>query len=224
MKRLPIYIILLALMVLSCSEKKTAATSQPIDTIPMMVMQIQKCSRLYATEMRLHKIITHDDSKRLSGTFLNKDFSIDLPLGKRKVAIPIDATVKAYIDFADFSERNVKKHGDKVEIILPDPRLTLTSTKINHEEVKQYVALTRGNFTDEELTSYERQGREAVIRDLPQLQIFEMARNSAARTLIPIIMQMGYKEQDITITFRKKFTLDDIPAIIDKTTVEHANQ
>lgn len=209
---------------LSCSQKKTATPSQPIDTIPMMVMQIQKCSRLYATEMRLHKIITHDDSKRLSGTFLNKDFSIDLPLGKRKVAIPIDATVKAYIDFADFSERNVKKHGDKVEIILPDPRLTLTSTKINHEEVKQYVALTRGNFTDEELTSYERQGREAVIRDLPQLQIFEMARNSAARTLIPIIVQMGYKEQDITITFRKKFTLDDIPAIIDKTTVEHANQ
>lgn len=207
----------------SCSRHKTEQETVTIDTIPMMVMQIQKCSKLYTAEYKVHKIITHDDKMKLNGSFMKKDFSINLPLGSRKIAIPMDATLKAYIDFADFNEDNVKRQGDKIEIILPDPHITLTSTRINHDEIKQYVALTRSRFSDEELSSYERQGREAIIKDIPSMGMMDMARESAARTLIPMIEQMGFEESNITISFRKHYTLNDIKSLLDKTTIEHGN-
>jgi hypothetical protein len=207
----------------SCSRHKTEQETVTIDTIPMMVMQIQKCSKLYTAEYKVHKIITHDDKMKLNGSFMKKDFSINLPLGSRKIAIPMDATLKAYIDFADFNEDNVKRQGDKIEIILPDPHVTLTSTRINHDEIKQYVALTRSRFSDEELSSYERQGREAIIKDIPSMGMMDMARESAARTLIPMIEQMGFEESNITVSFRKHYTLNDIKSLLDKTTIEHGN-
>lgn len=220
-----LHLILFSIFMLccSCSRHKTEQETVTIDTIPMMVMQIQKCSKLYTAEYKVHKIITHDDKMKLNGSFMKKDFSINLPLGSRKIAIPMDATLKAYIDFADFNEDNVKRQGNKIEIILPDPHVTLTSTRINHDEIKQYVALTRSRFSDEELSSYERQGREAIIKDIPSMGMMDMARESAARTLIPMIEQMGFEESNITISFRKHYTLNDIKSLLDKTTIEHGN-
>lgn len=221
--RLQLILFSIFMLCCSCSRYKTEQETVTIDTIPMMVMQIQKCSKLYTAEYKVHKIITHDDKMKLNGSFMKKDFSINLPLGSRKIAIPMDATLKAYIDFADFNEDNVKRQGDKIEIILPDPHVTLTSTRINHDEIKQYVALTRSRFSDEELSSYERQGREAIIKDIPSMGMMDMARESAARTLIPMIEQMGFEESNITISFRKHYTLNDIKSLLDKTTIEHGN-
>lgn len=216
--------IVYAVVLGACTHKKTAPPIAPTDTIPTMVMQIQKCSKLYTAEYRVHKIVTHDDRMKLNGSFMKKDFSIDLPLGSRKIAIPMDATLKAYIDFSGFDKKNIRKHGQKIEIILPDPKVTLTSTRINHEEIKQYVALTRSKFTDEELTNYEQQGRQAIINTIPSMGIIDMARESAARTLIPMIQQMGYKEEDITVSFRKQYSINDIRTLLDKTTIEHGNK
>lgn len=221
--RLQLILFSIFMLCCSCSRHKTEQETVTIDTIPMMVMQIQKCSKLYTAEYKVHKIITHDDKMKLNGSFMKKDFSINLPLGSRKIAIPMDATLKAYIDFADFNEDNVKRQGDKIEIILPDPHVTLTSTRINHDEIKQYVALTRSRFSDEELSSYERQGREAIIKDIPSMGMMDMARESAARTLIPMIEQMGFEESNITISFRKHYTLNDIKSLLDKMTIEHGN-
>lgn len=221
--RLQLILFSIFMLCCSCSRHKTEQETVTIDTIPMMVMQIQKCSKLYTAEYKVHKIITHDDKMKLNGSFMKKDFSINLPLGSRKIAIPMDATLKAYIDFADFNEDNVKRQGDKIEIILPDPHVTLTSTRINHDEIKQYVAFTRSRFSDEELSSYERQGREAIIKDIPSMGMMDMARESAARTLIPMIEQMGFEESNITISFRKHYTLNDIKSLLDKTTIEHGN-
>ena len=221
--RLQLILFSIFMLCCSCSRHKTEQETVNIDTIPMMVMQIQKCSKLYTAEYKVHKIITHDDKMKLNGSFMKKGFSINLPLGSRKIAIPMDATLKAYIDFADFNKDNVKRQGDKIEIILPDPHVTLTSTRINHDEIKQYVALTRSRFSDEELSSYERQGREAIIKDIPSMGMMDMARESAARTLIPMIEQMGFEESNITISFRKHYTLNDIKSLLDKTTIEHGN-
>ena len=117
----------------ACSKKQpTEEKANVIDTIPVMVMQIQKCSRLYTAEAHVHKIITHDDQLNLKGSFMKKDFNIHIPGSNRKVAIPMDATIKAYVDFEGFSQKNVSRKGDKIEIILPDPKLVLTSSKIDH--------------------------------------------------------------------------------------------
>ena len=183
---------------------------QSIDTVPMLIMQIQKCSRLYTTEYKVHNIVTHDDVVKLRGNLLKQDINIQLPLGDRKVAIPMDATLKAYIDFSGFTERNIERDSNKITILLPDPKVELTSTKINQKEIRSYVGLVRAGFSDEEMTRYEQQGREAIIQSIPQLGLVEMARESAARTLIPLIQQMGYREEDITIAYRKEFRPFDV--------------
>lgn len=213
----------------ACSQKQpTEEKANVIDTIPVMVMQIQKCSRLYTAEAHVHKIITHDDQLNLKGSFMKKDFNIHIPGSNRKVAIPMDATIKAYVDFEGFSQKNVSRKSDKIEIILPDPKLVLTNSKIDHKAVKQYVSLTRSNFTDAELTKLEQQGRQSIINDIPNIDLMEQAQFSAANTLIPMLIDMGFKEENIKISFRKKFTLQDLKGFIsnglsDKTTIEKKN-
>ena len=189
---------LLIAFLCACTSEGEQETAKPEPQLPDLVMQIQKQSRLYSTECHVHKIISHNDSQQLLGSILGQQFSIDLPLGKRSVAIPIDATVKAYIDFGEFSDNNVRRRGDQIEIILPDPKLEITSTRI----------------TDEELTKLEHAGREAIVKDLPRLNLTETARQNAARALIPMIAQMGFPTDNVTITFRKQFTPTDLPALL----------
>lgn len=202
-------------LAVSCSSR-SGETERAVDTLQVLVTQIQQCSRLYTAEYQIHKIVTHDDVLRLQGQLTGQDYDVSLPmLGDRKIAIPIDATLKAYIDFDGFSAENVERDGTKITITLPDPKVKLTSTKVDHRNVKKYVALLRSDFTDQELTSYERQGRAAIIAAVPETGIVESARQNAARTLIPMMMQMGFSEQDITITFRKDM---DMQHIIERTT------
>ena len=57
----------------------------------------------------------------ISGNFLNHHVKVALPLSDRKIAIPISATAKAFIDFGKIKRENIIKRGDRLEIILPDP-------------------------------------------------------------------------------------------------------
>ncbi len=216
--------LLVALALLSCKGMQNKPASPVVDTIPMLVTQIQKCSRLYTAECHVHKIVTHEDKKTLKGKLFNHEIDIDLPLGERKVAIPIDVTLKAYIDFSDFSSASIERQGKKIGIVLPDPRIKLTASKVDHQAVKKYVALTRSNFTDAELADYERQGRASVVNNLPETRIIEQARESAATILIPMLRQMGYEESDITIHFRKQLNTRDLSRLIDISSTEHGKK
>ena len=157
----------------------------------------------------------------MKGRVLSHDYDINLPLGKRKIAIPVDATVKAYIDFAGFSDANVRRDSTQIEIVLPEPRIVLTSSRIDHNGIREYVALTRRNFSDEELSAYERQGRDAIIADVAQTDIIENARIGAANVLIPMIEQMGFSPENITISFSRDYKPRDIMKLIDRSTIEN---
>ena len=202
-------LMLTALLTAGCRSEETDIPVEDIvtDTIPHLVVQIKKCARLYTTEYHIHKIVTHNDVLKLKGNVLRKDIDITLPLGERKIAIPMDATLKAYIDFSDFSESNIERNGDKITILLPDPKVVMTSSKINREEVKEYVGLTRSHFTDKELSSYEQQGRQAILNSVPQLDIKQSAQENAARVLVPMLTEMGYREEHVTIAFRKSLDI-----------------
>ena len=115
----------------SCGSKpaeKEKTTKPAVDTMAVMVMQVQRCSKLYTTEYRVHKVLTHDDKLEMKGKLAGHDYNIPVPLGKRKVAIPIDDTIKAYIDFASFSSDNVQRDSTHIRITLPDPHIVLTWT------------------------------------------------------------------------------------------------
>lgn len=196
-------------LITACSSDPTTETETAVttdaDTTAVFIMQLQRCSKLYTAEYDIRKIVTHSDEKRLKGKIFNRDFDVKMPLGDRKIAIPIDVKLKAYIDFADFSEANVVRSGEKIEVFLPDPHVVLTSSKVNHDDIREYVDFTRSRFSDAELTDYERQGREAVIKSIPQLGILHTAQQNAAQVIVPMVVKMGYKEENITVTFRKDY-------------------
>lgn len=185
------------------SDARNLSPGRSNDTVPMLILQVQKCSKLYTAEYRVHKIITHDDALRLKGQLMSKQFNLKVPLADRKIAIPMDAKIKAYIDFSEFSEQNIERSGNQITIILPDPQVVMTSSKIDQKNVKQYVSLTRAHFSDEELANYQQQGREAILQSIPDMGIEETARANAAKVLVPMLTQLGYEEQNITIAFRK---------------------
>lgn len=214
-----VLLITILLLTTRCSstekqQEAPATLAQGIDTVPMLIMQVQKCSKLYTAEYRVHKIITHDDALRLKGQLMSKSFNLKVPLADRKIAIPMDAKIKAYIDFSEFSEKNIERSGDKITIILPDPQIVMTSSKIDQKNVKQYVGLTRAHFSDEELANYQQQGREAIIKSIPEMGITETAQANAAKVLVPMLKQLGYEEQNITIAFRKQYSPNDWNTLI----------
>lgn len=204
MRKLACFLMMLALLS-SCdgNQESQATGSAPVDTLRILVNRIQRCSKLYTTEFQIRKIITHNDELRLKGSVLGYSVNMPMPASDRNIAIPIDATVKGYIDFSQFSRESVRKHGDQIEIILPDPEVELTSTKIDRKSVSEHVSWFRSDFSDKELTLYERKGREMILKSINDLDIAERARLSATRMLIPIINMLGYDENNIVITFRK---------------------
>lgn len=221
--RYTLYIIIGVLGLVACGGDKAdtaggAAARTAVDTVPAMVMQIQKCSRLYTAEYNVRKIITHDDAMRIKGNIMNTGVDIKLPLGERKIAIPVSARLKAYIDFSQFTDKNIERSGDRITVVLPDPKVALTSSRVDHDGIKQYVSLTRTHFTDAEMTQYENEGRRAILKSIPELGIIGMAKENAARVLVPMLVQMGYKEENITVAFRKEYNVGDLTRILEKGT------
>ncbi len=224
MKKLALYLLASVLVSAACTGGKAESEAAPVDTVPVMVMQIRKCSKLYTAEYQVRKIVTHDDEVELKGSLFRRKFNIAVPMSSRKIAIPVDAKLKAYVDFGGFSEKNVDIDGDKVEIILPDPKVELTSSRVDHDGIKKHVSLIRSDFTDAEMASYEKQGRGQIIKSIPRMGIIDMARAGAAHALVPMLVRMGFKEENITITFRKEFTADDLPMLLENTTIENGRQ
>ena len=220
-----LYLLASVLVSAACTGGNTGKeAAAPADTVPVMVMQIRKCSRLYTAEYQVRKIITHDDKVELKGSLFDRKFNVAVPMSERKIAIPVDAKLKAYVDFSGFSEKNVSVRGGKVEITLPDPKVELTSTRVDHDGIRRHVPLIRSNFTDAEMAGYERQGREAIIKSIPQTGIIDMACAGATHALVPLLAHLGFKEEDITITFRKEFTAEDMPLLLENTTIENGRQ
>lgn len=189
------------------SKKGEAAEAKAIDSIPLLVTQIQRCSRLYTTEYRIHKLVTCESNRQISG--FGFSFGLDV-FGDRKIIIPIDATLKGYIDMSQIRAQHIDRQGDRISITLPDPEVMMTSTRIDHENIKEFVTGFRDDFTDSEMSSFEKQGRKAIIAEIPELGVERTARENAVRILVPLISQMGFSEQNITINFRRDYTPHDL--------------
>lgn len=210
------FVIVLCLSLLSaCRGEETQAEVVRVDTLSL-VMQVKECARLYTAEYEVHKLVLKDDPLRVKGNLFQRAFDVKVPIGERKVMIPLDVTLKAYIDFTGFDEKNVLRSGDRIVVTLPDPRVVVTSSRINHDEVKQFVSFTRSDYTSAELADFTRQGEDEILASVPQLGILEMARENAAHVLVPMLTRLGYDERNIVISFRKDFTTADMPLLLER--------
>lgn len=184
----------------------TTVTSEDVvqrthaDSISDIISNVRQQSALYTTECKVHKIVLFSDETRLGGKLLD----ISLP-GERKVAIPIDVTIKGYVDFANFGPENVLLQDSLCVITLPEPKVIITASKIDHKATRQYVSLTRSKFSDTEISRLAGQGEDTIANHLTRYGIVERSRESCARTLIPVLTRQGLKESNIVIRFSKNY-------------------
>ena len=197
------------------TDTTDAADSAGVEDSINLVLMVNRTSRLYTAEYKVHKIVTHSDVMRLKASVLGYDLDTELPLGDRKIAIPIDVTLRAYIDFSTFTEGQVERSGEYIHITLPDPKVIVTASKVDHAATKQFADFLRSDYTDEEMTNFTAQGVRAILQSVPQLGILETARQSAAATLIPLIASLGYDSDHIIVTFKKHYTENDLPMLYD---------
>ena len=169
-----------------------------------IVTRLQQTDRLYMAEYIVHKIITAEDLNRVRGSFLGHDFTVDLAIGQRKIAIPMDASIKAYIDFSAVSPADIAVAGNPLTltVTLPAPQAELMSSKIAHGEVKEFRGVFRSRFTDAEISELERQGRAVIIEAIPAMGIVNTAKANAREVLLPILSQAGFAPENITIKFK----------------------
>lgn len=198
---------LLTVAACSGSDDEAARSEVAVDTLAVLVSRVQECSRLYTTEFRVHKVVACESDRTVGALGLHVGART---FGERKVLIPMEATLKGYIDLSGFSEANVERQGERIVITLPDPQVMMTATRIDHEGVRRYVTGLRDPFMDKDLAALEAQGRKSIIDEIPTLGIERAARVSAARMLIPLIAALGYDESYITISFRDDLTPYDL--------------
>lgn len=201
------------------TTSETATDSLSVaDDSANLVLRVRQTSRLYTAAYQIHKIITHADVKHLKTTLLGHEYDTQLSLGDRKVAIPIDVTLQAYVDFSSFHESQIQRSADgrHLHVILPDPKVVVTSSKVDHESTKQFTDLLRSDYSDEELTDFTAQGVRQILHQVPELGILNTARDNAASILIPLFAALGYEEENIVISFRKEFTSKDLPFYYDE--------
>ena len=179
----------------------------------LLVSRIAKQSRLFTAEYKVHKIVTHEDLLKLKGQVLGIDFEHRFHIGDRRIAIPLEVTLKAYVDFSKFTARNVEQRNGFIHITLPDPKIVLTASKVDHKGIRQFTSFWRSAYTDEEMTDFTRQGVESILEDVPNMSLLHTARDCAAQTLIPLLSSLGYEEDHIIITFRDGLKPDGIEGL-----------
>ncbi len=180
-----------------------------------LLAQIRSLDRFYATEYRAHKVVTIDDLKELQKGVFGRYFSQFFSWGDRNIAIPFDVSLQTYIDFQYLDTHNLEVDGRHLRIILPDPHLVANTIDVDKKGIRQQVGFFRSNFSEREMTEFIQQGTACVIASAPQMGIFQQSRKNAAAVLVPLLVGCGYEEENIEVSFRKEYTVNDIPQLYD---------
>lgn len=194
----------------SCQNTEDTSVPEVESPKNTIIREVSAADRLYITEYVVRKMVTYDDIIKVKGTAFSRKFDFALPQGDRKIIIPMEARIKAYIDFSTFGPDNVEILPDStIRIKLPDPQIVITSTKIDHGGIKSFVDFGRSRFTQAEMAEYEKQGRAAIIHSIPKMGVIETARSHAYRFMLPIVEAMGYPTEKIIVDFGKHYTESD---------------
>lgn len=208
-----ILMIIMALWCLAgCRKAEEAPEPAPVEESAehRIIREVSGADRLYTTEYVVKKVVTYDDIIKVSGSAFSRKFYFKFPQGDRKILIPMEARIKAYIDFSGFGPDNVEILPDStIRILLPDPQIVVTSTKVDHAGIKSFIEIGRTRFTQTEMADYEKQGLAAIIHSIPDMGITETARTHAYRFLLPLVEAMGYPAEKVIVDFGEHFTEAD---------------
>lgn len=187
----------LMLTLMSSCNKQEKQTPNAVQ----LLGQMKQTSRIYTTEYDVSKVLIHKDSKGVKGSFWGMDVDVALPGTERTIGIPVEGVLKAYVDLKELTKDNIKMTDKGVEITLPDPRIELTATKINHMGIKEQTGIFRSKYNDNELTALQHELRDSLLSSVSSLGLMESARESATRTITALLVTAGFDADKIVVRF-----------------------
>lgn len=178
------------------------------DAQAQITMAIQQQGKLYTTEYQIHKVVLCTDHATIGGKLT------DIPLpGTRKAAVPITVTLRAYVDFSQFSAENVQIIDSLCIVTLPDPHIIVSSSRINHAKVRQYVSMARSRFSEAEISRLAAQGEDSIVSHISRYGMIEQSRMDFTRVFVPMLETMGFDAHNVIIRFRKDYSEADIRSL-----------
>lgn len=121
--------------------------------------------------------------------------------GDRKIIFSCRTTMKAGIDLKDFKKEDVvvSEDGTQISVVLPQPKVL--SFNMSPEDIKlEYSKITglRTGFNTEERNDLLKQGEKAILDDVPNLGIYEDAKESAKEFFVTLLAHCGYEKVNIS--------------------------
>jgi hypothetical protein len=152
------------------------------------IFALREMSELATVEYTLSKVVKASDN----GTWFK--------VGRRKIALSIQAYVKAGIDLGAIKDEQVLVENNKIVIQLPHARLI--TLNIPPEEIKEEVEETgffRDGFKNDEKENLLAQAEQSIRKSVDSLGILKTAEDNAVNFIGNFLKRLGYKE--VLVTF-----------------------
>ena len=177
-KTLLISLAMVALLMTGCGKSPKKVAMEKFGVVTEM-------SELGTVEYTIAKIIKASDTKFYT-------------IGDRKILFSCRATMKAGIDMAEFSKKDVKIKGKEITITLPQPKVLAFNMPPEQAKLEyEKVGALRFDFTAEDRNNLLRQGEEAILADAANLGILEDAKKNAKMFFEALLAQAGFEEINV---------------------------
>ena len=110
--------------------------------------------------------------------------------------------------------RAFRRSEKGIVVTLPNPKVIVSSSKIDEKGIRQYIDLTRSRYSSAEVVAFAKQGEDSIVKHLDQTDILKSAERSAAQVLLPMLHRMGYDESQVVIRFDKNPTPQNVESLI----------
>lgn len=188
---------LLTLLLFSCSTNNVE--TDKVEALSVLYERVHQCSRLKVGEVAINKIISYEDSSKLN--VAGKElFAIP---GERKLMIPIEVKMNVFVDLTCITKDDIAIGDSIICINLPSPSIEISSTKIDHNKEQESVSFFRSNFSEKEKEAFMKQGIEEVKKDLPNLDVENIAKSNTLKIIKSIVKESGFK-QTLLVSFEDK--------------------
>lgn len=176
-----IAVIFLFYFFISCTPKKPEQKSP--------ILTLHEIGKLATAEYLITKIVKANDN----ATWYK--------IGDRKMLISCKASIKAGVDFAQITEKDITTTDKKIEIRLPPAQII--SLSIVPEDVKveyEEVGLFRDPFTNAERDYIMQQAEKQIRSQADRLNILATATNNASAFVRTLFTNAGFEE--VSISYR----------------------
>lgn len=182
-------------------------------SIEPFVSEVREVSELNTTEATLTKDMSWHDVRTIMISLFGTSFKIENSALNVDVVLKVKATFMAAIDMSRFEVGDVVRDDSTITVILPDPRLKLTSVTVDESKSAQRVGWLRSSIDDAKYQQLIRRAKADIIREIDPERIILQARFDAENMIVPMLTKMGYKKENINVKFSrpaKEFKVTEI--------------